>query len=590
MENLITGTIHLNRELRSLRRFWSILEIVASCGFRELVALYFPERPRSRKRLSLRRAEKQEPISALDRPARVRRMLEELGPTFVKLGQILSTRPDIVGSRYAEELKKLTEHVTPVKFSAIKALIEQETGKPVSDIFSQLDEKPLAAASIGQVHTGTLRRTGEQVVIKIRRPGAAETIMQDLEIMKFIASRMESYGGSAARFRPVQIVEEFSHSLMRELDYMVEAANLSRFAADSKDLPYIKTAKVYFEYTTSSLLTMEFIKGDSAGKVQQDAALRQKYDLDKIARYGVDALLHQIFITGFFHADPHPGNIILLPGEQICFIDFGMMGRIAEKERRVFLRTLSCMLTNDIPGMVDHALKMTLRNQHTGNRITLERDAADLVDANINLPLERLSLARILNDLLKMLDRHGLVLRPELYMMFKALITIEHLGKDFSPDLKIVEMLKPFLVNVRKAELSPRRFIRRFLNDLGENAEMLQDLPATTCSIFRQLDEGRFSLKVEHHRLNDLEDTLYLTGERISRALLLTALFLGSALIIVAKIPPVWEGIPLIGMGGFLVTGLLSFYAVLSDHRQRLRFLRIRSIRKLEEEFRQNDF
>ena len=588
MENLITGSFHFNRELRSLRRFWNILEIVASCGFRELVALYFPERPQ--KRLSIRRTKKQNTISGLDRRARIRRMLEELGPTFVKLGQILSTRPDIVGTCYADELKKLTEHVTPVKFSDIKKIIEQETGKAVSEIFSEFDETPLAAASIGQVHAAILRSSGEKVVVKVRRPGAAETIAQDLEIMKFIASRIESYGGSAARFRPVQIVEEFAHSLMRELDYMVEAANLSRFASDSKDVPHIKTAKVYFEYTTSSLLTMEFISGDSAGKVQQDAALRKKYDLDKIAQYGVNALLHQIFVTGFFHADPHPGNIILLPGDQICFIDFGMMGRIAEKERRVFLRTLSCMLANDIPGMVDHALKMTIRSQHTGNRITLERDAADLVDANINLPLERLSLARILNDLLKMLDRHGLVLRPELYMMFKALMTIEHLGKDFSPSLKIVEMLKPFLIDVKKAELSPRRFIRHFINNLGENAEILQDFPTTACSIFKQLDEGRLSVNVEHHRLNDLEDTLYLTGERISRALLLTALFLGSALIIVAKIPPVWDGIPLIGMCGFLISGVLSVYALWSDHRQRMKFLRIRSIKKLEDEFRRNDF
>lgn len=588
MENLIAGSLHINRELRSLRRFWNILEIVASYGFRELVALYFPERPK--KRLSVRRSKKQEHISGLDRSARIRRMLEELGPTFVKLGQILSTRPDLVGSACADELKKLTEHVTPVKFSDIKTIIEHETGKTVSEIFSDLDETPLAAASIGQVHAATLRSSGEKVVIKVRRPGAVETITQDLEIMKFIASRMESYGGTAARFRPVQIVEEFAHSLMRELDYMVEAANLSRFASDSKDIPYIKTAKVCFEYTTSSLLTMEFISGDSAGKVQQDAALREKYDLDRIAQHGVNALLHQIFVTGFFHADPHPGNIILLPGDKICFIDFGMMGRIAEKERRVFLRTLSCMLANDIPGMVDHALKMTIRSQHSGNRITLERDAADLVDANINLPLEKLSLARILNDLLKMLDRHGLVLRPELYMMFKALMTIEHLGKDFSPSLKIVEMLKPFLVDVKKAELSPRRFLRRFINDLGENTDMLQDFPATACSIFKQLDEGRLSVKVEHHRLNDLEDTLYLTGERISRALLLAALFLGSALIIVAKIPPVWDGIPVIGICGFLVSGVLSVYALWSDHRQRLKFLRIRNIRKLEEEFRRNDF
>ena len=529
-------------------------------------------------------------FSAFDRPARLRHMLEELGPAFVKLGQILSTRPDIIGNVYADELKNLTEHVAPVRFSEIKKIIEEETGKKIEDIFSSFEETPLAAASIGQVHKAVLRSNGQCVAVKVRRPGVTEIIKEDLEIMRFIASRLESGNNSAAKFSPVKIVEEFSHSLARELDYMVEAANLTRFAADSAKDEHIKTAQVYFDYTTSAMLTMEFINGDSAGKIQQNPALREKYDLEKIAEYGVNSLLHQIFIAGFFHADPHPGNIFILPDNRLCFIDFGMMGRIAQRERRTFLKTLSCMLTNDIPGMVDHALKMTIRSHFNGNRLTLERDAADLVDANINLPLNRLSLAKILNDLLKMLDAHGLALRPELYMMFKSLITIEHLGKDFYPDLKIVEMIKPFLATAKFKALDPRRFFRRFLNELDENVEIIQNLPGTAGSILTQLEEGSFTLRIEHHRLNDIEETLYLTGERLSRALLLAALFLGSALMIVAKIPPVWEGIPLIGMGGFLISGILSIYALWYDHRQRTKFLRIRTAQKLEEEFRKKIF
>ena len=587
MENLITKSFHINRDLRTLRRFWNILEIVASCGFRELVSVYFPEH---RHRKSSRKRKNMPDISAFDRPARLRHMLEELGPTFVKLGQILSTRPDMIGNVYAGEFKNLTEHVTPVHFSEIKKIIEEETGKKIEDIFSSFDETPLASASIGQVHKAVLRSNGQCVAVKVRRPGVTEIIKEDLEIMHFIASRLESGSGSAAKFRPVRIVEEFAHSLARELDYMVEAANLTRFAADCSQDPHIKTAQVYFDYTTSAMLTMEFISGDSAGKIQQNPGLREKYDLEKIAVYGVNSLLHQIFIAGFFHADPHPGNILILPDNRLCFIDFGMMGRIAQRERRTFLKTLSCMLANDIPGMVDHALKMTIRSHFNGSRPTLERDAADLVDANINLPLDRLSLAKILNDLLKMLEAHGLALRPELYMMFKSLMTIEHLGKDFYPDLKIVEMVKPFLATAKFKTLDPRRFFRRFLNDLDDNAEIIQNLPGTAGSILNQLEEGSFTLRIEHHRLNDIEETLYLTGERLSRSLLLAALFLGSALMIVAKIPPIREGIPLIGMGGFLISGILSIYALWYDHRQRTKFLRIRAAQKLEDEFRKKFF
>jgi ubiquinone biosynthesis protein len=248
------------------------------------------------------------------------------------------------------------------------------------------------------------------------------------------------------------------------------------------------------------------------------------------------------------------------------------------------------MLKNDITGMVDLALKMTVSSEFTGTRAALERDAAGLVDANINLPLERLSIARILRELMQLLQDHGLALRPDLYLMFKALITIEQLGRDFDPQLKIVDMLKPFLLRVKIQALDPSKVLQRFINELGENISCLQDLPQTVCSVIRKVDNGELSFNVEHHRLNEIEETLYLTGERLSRSLLLTALFLGSALIIVAKIPPVWNGIPLLGMGGFCISGILSIYALWSDHRQRLKFLKERAELKLAQELRKRKY
>ena len=587
MKKLLTRGMKFNRDLRFIRRFWTIVETVGAYGFNELADTLFPDRgPGIFRRIRPARRD----LRGLDRPAKLRRLLEELGPTFVKLGQILSTRPDVTGPVYAAELRRLTEHVTPFPFAEVKTIIERETGKKIGEIFSQLDETPLAAASIGQVHAGILRKDNSRVVVKVRRPGIVEVIEQDLDIMRFIASRLDEPDSPLARFRPVQIVNEFSHSLHRELDYMIEAANLNRFASDCEKDPHIKVPRVYFEYTSTSVMVMEFIDGDSASKVQNSPELRKKYDLEKIAEYGVDSLLNQIFVAGFFHADPHPGNIILLPDGRLCFIDFGMMGRIDAAERRIFLRALNCMLENDIPRMVDFALKMTLNNHFSGSRAALERDAADLVDANLNLPLEKLSLARILTDLLKMLREHGLALRPDLYMMFKSLITIEQLGRDFSPQLKIVDMVRPFLAGMKVEELDPRRVLKRFVSDLSENIEFAQDLPASLHAIVRKLEAGEISWRVEHHRLNEIEETLYVTGERLSRSLLLTALFLGSALVIVAKIPPLWNGIPLPGIAGFLISGILSVYVLWSDHRQRMKFLRDREKRRIDEEFRRRDY
>lgn len=578
--------IRLNRDLRSIRRFWTIVETVGACGFRELADTYFPE---GAKGFFRRRKQDRPELRGLDRPAKLRRLLEELGPTFVKFGQILSTRPDLIGPVWAGELRQLTENVAPFPFAEVKAIIERETGRKTDEIFSRLEEKPLAAASIGQVHEGILLGDGARVVVKVRRPGIAEVIEQDLEIMRFIAVRIEESGGALARFRPVRIVEEFARSLGRELDYMIEAANLNRFAADSRDDAHIKVPQVYFEYTTTEVMVMEFIEGDSAAKVQNSPELRKKYDLEKIAEYGVNSLLHQIFAAGFFHADPHPGNILLLPDGRLCFIDFGMMGRINADERRIFLRALSCMMENDIPRMVDFALKMTLNSRPSGSRAALERDAADLVDANLNLPLEKLSLAKILTDLMKMLETHDLALRPDLYMMFKSLITIEQLGKDFSPGLKIVDMLKPFLAKMKLEEIDPRRILRRFVSDLGENIGFAQELPGSLYAIVRKLETGEISWRVEHRGLNEIEETLYVTGERLSRSLLLAALFLGSALVIVAKIPPLWNGVPLPGIAGFLVSGVLSVHILWSDHRQRTKFLRDREKRKWEEDLRRRD-
>ncbi|MBR7104193.1 MAG: AarF/ABC1/UbiB kinase family protein [Lentisphaeria bacterium] len=579
--------MRIGNDLRLLRRFWFILENIASCGFREFVNACFPEKKNALFKDLFRKARSADPAA---RPARLRETLETLGPAFVKLGQVLSTRPDIVGETYAAELKKLTEHVTPFKFSEVQKIIEKETGRSVESIFQELDPVPLAAASIGQVHRGILRENGASVVVKVRRPGVVETIRQDLEILKIIALRMEQYGGWPARHKPVQIVEEFSHQLLRELDYMTEASNMTRFAADCAKNKQIKVPKVWFEYTASGVMTMEFIQGESAAKIQQEPASREKYDLKKIAENGVRSLLDQIFVAGFFHADPHPGNILILPDNRICFIDFGMMGRLGTAERRTFLRTLGCMLENDIPGMVDQALKMTVSSHFQGSRAALERDAADLVDANLNLPLERLSLARILNDLLQMLNRYSLALRPELYLMFKALMTIEHLGKDFDPQLKIVDMVRPFLFRVKVRELSPRRLAGSFLADIGDHLELIRKLPEKIGSSLCKLESGELSFRIEHHRLNDMEETLYITGERIARSLLLSALFVGSALIMAAKIPPLWYDIPLPGLCGVLISGVLSVYALWRNHRQRERFLHERAARKLEEELQRRKY
>lgn len=561
-------------DIKSLGRFWVIVETIAAYGFNELAGQIKHVRPWKRRSFTS--------AAAASLPEKLRLLLEELGPTFVKLGQILSTRPDLIGAAYADELARLTESVAPFPYAEVEKIIIADFGSPPDKLFAEFSREPLGAASIGQVHYARLRGSGEPVVVKVQRPGIKAKIALDIEIMRYLARKLEHVNETMARCRPVQVVEEFAYSLNRELDYRVEAGNLIHFAKNMDGDENLKIPRVHLELTTTRVLTMERIFGDSANRVLESQALAAKYDLPKIAVIGVNSMLSQIFEYGFFHADPHPGNIFLLPENKLCFIDFGMMGRVSETERRDFIRTIGHLLAGRISPMTDSALRMTTSDEYSGSRDDLERDLGDLVDDNINLPLEKISVAGVLEKLLEILKHYQLALKPNLYMMAKAIITVEHVGRVFDPDLKIVELVKPFILKMKLRSFDPRPFVQRFFDELGDNLLALEALPKSLRRIVGKLEDGDLTLRVEHHRLDDIEQTLYVTGERLSRSMLLTAILIGSALIIVAKIPPFWYDIPVVGAVGFMFSGVFSLIVLWDDHRQRKRFLRERLRRKLE--------
>ncbi|MBS1370943.1 MAG: AarF/ABC1/UbiB kinase family protein [Lentisphaeria bacterium] len=569
----------LSRDYRTIRRFIKIVETMGTCGFRDLAENIYPNHSfhwMKRKKGGEERRH--------SRPEKLRMMFEELGPTFVKLGQILSTRPDLISEPYADELTKLTEHVPPFPVEEVEAIIKEEFGKPPQELFAEFCCEPMAAASIGQVHAARLK-SGMEVVVKVRRPGIVETINTDLEIMRFIASKMEEYSEAFARMEPTRIVSEFAYSLSRELNYRAEAANLMLFHRNMSGTPHMKVPELVNELSAEKVLTMERICGDSVATVLADPEKQAQYDLKFLAEVGVNSMLSQIFEYGFFHADPHPGNIFVQQGNILVFIDFGMMGRVSLAERHDFVKVVDYLLNDEISLMIDCALRMTITGKFAGSRDELERDAADLIDENINLPLEKISVARILEQLLLLFDKYHMALKPNLYMMFKALITIEHIGRSFDPQLKIVEMVEPFIRRMKLRGLDPRGHLRRFLDNFGDNLTALERLPTSLRNVMAKFEEGQLTLRVEHHRLNDIEETLYVTGERLSRSLLVSALLVGSALIVVAKIPPYWgENTSVIGMFGFLVSGALSLVILIADHRQRHNFLKERLRRKREEE------
>lgn len=346
--------------------------------------------------------------------------------------------------------------VAPFPVEQVEAIIVEEFGKPPQELFAEFSSRPMAAASIGQVHAAKLK-DGMEVVVKVRRPGIVETINTDLEIMRFIAGKMEEYSESFERMEPTRIVSEFAYSLSRELNYRAEAANLLLFhknmsGTSNMKVPGARAGAFGREGADHGAYSWGF-GHDGAGRPGEG----RRYDLKFLAEVGVNSMLSQIFEYGFFHADPHPGNIFLLKGNILVFIDFGMMGRVSIAERHDFVKVIDYMLRGEISLMTDCALRMTISGQFAGSRDDLERDVSDLVDENINLPLDKISVAHILEQLLQLFEKYHMALKPNLYMMFKALITIEHIGRSFNPQLKIVEMVRPFIQQMKLRRHGPAR-------------------------------------------------------------------------------------------------------------------------------------
>jgi len=276
---------------------------------------------------------RREKIEKLTRAERVRMALEELGPTFIKMGQILSTRPDLLPVQFIHELEKLQDNVPPFDYAQVKETIEAELGTPLEKVFKEFDETPLASASLGQVHRARFV-DGEEVVVKVQRPGIQKTIEVDMEIMLHLATLMERHLQGWEIHRPTRIVEEFARTLEKELDYRLEAAHMERFAIQFTSDINVYVPKVYSEATTTRVLTMEYIQGIKATEIER--LEREGLDRQEIARRGFDLIMKQVFVDGFFHGDPHPGNIFVLPNNVICYLDFGMMGRIDRESRENF--------------------------------------------------------------------------------------------------------------------------------------------------------------------------------------------------------------------------------------------------------------
>ena len=418
----------------------------------------------------------------------------------------------------------------------------------------------MAAASIGQVHRARLQ-DGKEVVIKVQRPDLEKIIAVDLEILAYLASLMEQYLEELQGHQPSAIVDEFARSLSLEIDYTVELANIQRFARQFKTNKTIYVPLVYSELSTERILTMEYIDGIKASKI--DTLQSQGYDLHLIAERGASLVMEQIFVHGFFHGDPHPGNIFILPDNIICFLDFGMMGHLSRKDREDFTDLMFSIVTKNDRKITDGVLSITIQFGEIDHD-ALSRDLSDLLDRYLYLPLKDLQAGKILQELLNLVQRHKLSIKPNLYLMIKALATIEGIGLVLDPDLELIKLAEPYIKKVKTARLRPGRVAEEISETGSEYLKLIQDVPEEVRSILRQLRAGKMKLEFEHRGLEKLALALDKISNRIAFAIVLAAQIIGSSLIILSDIPPKWHDIPIIGLAGFLVAGIMGFWLLLS--------------------------
>lgn len=549
----------IGRTYRHLNRYHRILRVLFKYGFNDLVdRLHIDQYLESGLQMINRKPREQ--IARLSRPERLRLVFEELGPTFIKLGQLLSTRPDLIPADYLDELARLQDEVPAFSLAEVHAIFREELGRSPDEVFHYFDAEPLAAASIGQVHRARLD-SGAEVVVKVQRPDIDAVIAVDLEILAHIAGLMEQYLEEVQGHRPTAIVQEFARSLSREIDFAVELANIQRFARQFERNQAIHVPLVYPELSTQRVLVMEYVLGIKASMTTQ--LREQGYDLPLIAERGATLVMEQIFVHGFFHADPHPGNLFILPDNVVCFIDFGQMGRLSRKDREDFTDLVLDLVAGDERNIVDGVLKVTVQLGEV-DREGLGRDLGSLMDLYLYRPLDELEAGRILQDLLDLVTRHKLTFKPAFYQMMKALSTVEGVGLMLDPKLELIRLARPFMRRIRLERMRPGRLAEEIARTGSGYLQLVRELPEELRSILRQLRGGRMRIEFEHHGLQALGAALDRVSNRIAFAIVLAALIVGSSLIVLSDIPPHWHDIPVIGLLGFLVAGIMGFWLLLS--------------------------
>ncbi|MCP4116764.1 MAG: AarF/ABC1/UbiB kinase family protein [Desulfobacteraceae bacterium] len=549
----------LGRRYRHFQRYRQILGIIFKYGFGNVIdALNIDQYIEIGLKLISRN--KTERFEKLSGAMRIRMIFEELGPTFIKFGQILSSRPDLIPVNLLTELARLQDRVPPFPFDEVAGIISSEFGRPHEEIFEYMDRTPIASASIGQVHRAGLAGVGE-VAVKVQRPGIRKLIEVDLEIMHHLATLAETHVEEIAPHRPVRMVEEFAKSLSRELDYSVEASNMERMARQFASDPTVHIPGFFKEESSLRVLTMEFIRGVKISAVGE--LDRQGMDRRAITQNGAQFVMKQVFDHGFFHADPHPGNLFVLPGNVICPVDFGMAGFVPRQTREIFVDLIHCVYSKNM--RLGARFLLELAEYDTEPDLgRLEKDMTEFAGLYLEKPLKEIRIGQVINDVLETSAHHGLRIPPDLFLMMKAFAAVEGVAKSLDPDFDMIAAAVPYVRAAKLSRLSPKRVSEDVMGVVRESLRFARLFPSDFLELLRLAKLGKFGVNVRIEGLDRMLSTYDQISNRIAFAIIIAALIMGSAQVINSDVPPFVFGVSLIGIAGFIAAVLMGIWLLVA--------------------------
>ena len=548
----------LKRKIRIFRRYREIIEVLVKHGFGEVLGrMNVAARLRIGKRQLFK---KTSDLASKHYSERIRLALEELGPTFIKLGQVMSTRPFLIPVDLVLELAKLQDEVAPFEYEKVKEIIERELRQPLEQVFKSFDEKPVASASLAQVHRAVLQ-DGSKVAVKVQRPDVKKIMDVDMEILRDLAGLLERYIPESKRFDPSGQVSELAKVSRRECDFKFEARNMDIFKINFENMEKVRVPDVLWEYTTSKLLIAEFIEGSKISNLPE--LQRLGIDLQDLSRNGLRVVMKMVFEDKFFHADPHPGNLLVQDDGTLALLDFGMVGYISQSVVDFFTNLLMAAASWDARKIIHVILDFDLVPEDV-DQLALETDLTELLYRYHKIPLGQIDMRALITDCMDIFYRHDVRLMSSFMILMKALMTAEEVARMLDPDINMIAEIEPYI-----RELASKRYkFSTFKDDLISTGSDLRELaitlPFDIKRITQKIRKGEMEVQFHHRGLEDLKDELYQSSKRVSLSLIIAAILVSAALLKRADLGLKILGFPVLSLLGFLLGGALSMWVIIN--------------------------